>query len=337
MNIRTVLILTIILAAMTACSDRTADECVVIPDTEGIVIDFQFVQLEEQIADISSKDELVDFFTAHPVMRDFLFNRRNYPDDSLFINSLHQRVSHPSFDTLLQETRRIFGDLSDLKSQFREAFTNIKAYYPDFVPPRVETVISGIESDLVVSDTLIIVSLDYYLGKEGAYRPRLYEYLLNRYEPEDIVPSCMLIFGIGNTFNHTGLEDRTVLADMVAYGKSFYFAKHMLPCLPDSTFIWYSAKEIEGARQNEDLIWARLIEDQVLYSTSHMVNQKYLGERPKTLEVGAECPGRIAQWVGWQIVKRYMETHPDVTLPQLMAMPDAKALFTASRYKPERK
>lgn len=327
----------IILLAVTGCGDRPTDECVTVPDTEGIAIDLQFFQLEEEIANIDSKDELVLFFTDHPVMRDFLFNRREYPDDSVFINSIHQRVSHPSFDTLLLETRRVFGDLSQLRAQFLEAFTNIKSYYPDFTPPRVETVISGIESDLVVSDTLIVVSLDYYLGKEGAYRPRLYEYLLDRYEPEDIVPSCMLIFGIGDTFNKTSLDDKTVLADMVAYGKSFYFAKHMLPCIPDSTFIWYSEKEIAGARQNEDLIWARLIEDQVLYSTSHMINQKYLGERPKTLEVGADCPGRIAQWVGWQIVKRYMDANPDVTLQQLMAMPDPKALFTASRYKPERR
>jgi hypothetical protein len=162
----------------------------------------------------------------------------------------------------------------------------------------------------------------------------LYQYLLTRYEPEDIVPSCLLIYGISDRFNKTTLEDRTVLADMIAYGKSFYFAKHMLPCTPDSTLIWYSRKEIEGARRFEHLIWARLIEDQVLYSTNHMVNQRFLGERPKTLEVGEECPGRIAQWVGWQIVKKYMETHPNVTLPQLMDMADAQRLFNESRYKP---
>ena len=337
MKLAPAIVLITFLFAFARCSDRKTSECVIIPDTEGISVDLQFSQLEDEIANINSKDELVSFFTEHPAMRDFLFNRSDYPDDSVFINSIYQRISHPAFDTLLQETRRIFGDLSQLRSQFLEAFTNIKYYYPDFVPPRVQTVISGIESDLVVSDTLIIVSLDYYLGNEGAYRPRLYEYLLERYEPEDIVPSCMLIFGIGNTFNKTGLDDKTVLADMIAYGKSFYFAKHMLPCVPDSTLIWYSEKEIAGARQNEDLIWARLIEDQVLYSTSHVINQKYLGERPKTLEVGPECPGRIAQWVGWQIVNRYMEANPDVTLPQLMAMPDPKTLFSASRYKPERR
>ncbi|NJM24566.1 MAG: hypothetical protein HC859_02605 [Bacteroidia bacterium] len=67
------------------------------------------------------------------------------------------------------------------------------------------------------------------------------------------------------------------------------------------------------------------------------MKQRYLGERPKTLEVGEQCPGRIAQWVGWQIVNSYMKNHPDVTLQQLMQTADAQAIFKASQYKPSRR
>jgi hypothetical protein len=98
--------------------------------------------------------------------------------------------------------------------------------------------------------------------------------------------------------------------------------------------IGYSRKEIQGSREFESLIWSRFIEDQVLFSTSHIIKQKYIGERPKTVEVGEQCPGRIGTWVGWQIVKKYMETHPDVTLPQLMDVSDAAKLFKDSGYKP---
>ena len=76
------------------------------------------------------------------------------------------------------------------------------------------------------------------------------------------------------------VSDKTVLADMVAFGKSFYFAKHMLPCVPDSVLIWYTPEEIKGSRSNEDLIWKRFVDSQVLYSTNHKVKQDYLGERP---------------------------------------------------------
>jgi len=255
----------------------------------------------------------------------------------VFINELYHRFSNPHIDTLLSETKRVFGDLSELKTEFTQAFTNLKYYYPDFNTPKVVTLISGLDTDLFVSDTLIMVSLDFFLGPGAKYRPKMYDYLLRQYEKENIVPSCMLIYGINDYFNKTDINDHTVLADMIAYGKSFYFAKHMTPCVPDSVFIWYSQEEIEGSRKNQDLIWARLVQDQVIYATNHMVKQKYLGERPKTLEVGEKCPGRIGQWIGWQIVNRYMETHSETTLPQLMQMSNAQQLFKESGYRPQHK
>ncbi|HOO08966.1 MAG TPA: gliding motility lipoprotein GldB, partial [Cyclobacteriaceae bacterium] len=130
------------------------------------------------------------------------------------------------------------------------------------------------------------------------------------------------------------LEDRTVLADLISYGKSYYFAKQMLPCVPDSVLIGYTAEELKGSRENSDLIWKRLVQDEVFYSTSHLIKQKYIAERPKTLEVGEKCPGRIATWVGWEVVKKYMAGHSGVGLPQLMQNPSAKEIFSESGYKP---
>ena len=122
---------------------------------------------------------------------------------------------------------------------------------------------------------------------------------------------------------------------MIAYGKAYYFAKRMMPCTPDSVFIAYTNEEITGSRKNEGLIWYRLVEDQVLYQTSHQVKQKYIDERPKTIEVGEKCPGRIGTWVGWQIVNEYMQRNAETTLPELMTLSNPDQLFKDSKYKPD--
>lgn len=328
----------VVLAAMFAWScEREASHCVTQPDVSAVHVEFELERFTDSIARIDSKNELVALLTREPLFRDYIFRRTAYPDDSVFVNSLYERFTNPHFDTLIQETKRVFGDERELRAQFEEAFRNMKYYYPDFVPPRVKTLVSGLDTDLLVTDTLIIVSLDFYLGAGAKYRPGMYEYLLRQYEKNNIVPSCMLMYGIDRQYNHTDMSDRSVLADMIAYGKSYYFAKHMLPCTPDSVLMRYTAKEIEGSQKNQDLIWARLLEDKVLFETSHIVKQRYLGERPKTLEVGEECPGRIGQWVGWQIVNAYMKSNPDVTLPELMVTANAQDIFKRSGYKPDRR
>ena len=318
-----------------ACSAPETSECVFVPDASPADVDLRFEHLEDSLPAIRSKSELIGFLTRHPVIRDEMLRRAEYPNDSVFIGEMFSRFTNPGIDTLLRETRRVFGDGGKLESSFREAFANLRYYYPDFNPPTVRTLITGLDTDLYVSDTLILVSLDFFLGPEGKYRPKTYDYLMRRYDPDDIVPSCLLLYGISDRFNKTDLRDRTVLADMVAYGKSFYFAKHMLPCMPDSLLIWYTAEEIRGARQNEDLIWARFIQDRILFSTNVIDKKNYLGDRPVTTQVGEKCPGRIGQWVGWEIVREYMKSNPGVSLPELMRMDDAQAIFKNSNYKPQ--
>lgn len=333
---RIVKLIFIAIVPLASCTKQKGD-CGFKPETGSVKIDLKFEALQDSFVNISSKPELVKMLGKYTAIRDYIFRRAEYPNDSVFINDLYRRFNNPHIDTLSTETTRVFGNLAELKAQFTDAFKNLKYYYPNYNPPKVQTIISGLDTDLLVTDSLIIVSLDFYLGPGAKYRPKMYDYLLKQYEKENIVPSCLLIYGISDRFNKTDINDKTVLADMIAYGKSYYFAKHMLPCVPDSIFMWYSTEEIIGANKNQDLIWARLIEDQVLYSTNHMVKQKFLGERPKTIEVGEKCPGRIAQWIGWKIIDRYAETHPETPLPQLMEMAQADKIFKESRYKPEKR
>ncbi len=317
---------------------KDEEVCVFVPETSEVKISVSIEQFQDSLVNIESRDELVAFLTRQPTIRDYIFRRSEFPDDSVFINELYNRFNNPHLDTLLLETKQVFGDLSSLKSEFEQAFKNIAYYYPGFYPPKVQTVVSGLlGNDMLVSDSLIIISLDFYLGKEGRYRPKVYDYLMRKYDPDDIVPSCMLIYGISDRFNKTNPTDKTVLADMVAYGKSFYFAKHMLPCVPDSVFIWYTPEEIKGSRKNEDLIWARFIEDQVLFSTSQEIKRDYLGERPVTIQVGEKCPGRIGQWVGWRIVNRYAETHDNIPLARIMGLDNALVIFKESNYRPNKR
>lgn len=327
------LLLLFALVLLSRCNPET--ECAFVPETSSIKIDLKVESLEDSITSFRSKQQLANFFTRHIAMRDVFFNHSGYPNDSVFINELYHRFSHPSFDTILMDTKRIFGDGSELKKEFATAFTNIKYYYPDFQPPKIETVITGLESDLFVSDTLLIVGLDYFLGKSAKYRPNMYGYMLRRYTKDFVVPSAMLLYGIDDRINAVNDNDKSALADMISYGKAYYFAKHMLPCVADSVFIGYTAEEMAGAKSNQDMIWKRLVQDEVFFNTSQEIKKKYISERPNTIEVGDQCPGRIGTWVGWQIVNGYVGKNPKTSLPSVMKMNDAQQIFKGSKYRPE--
>ncbi len=324
-------------ACLSACKNDREEKCAFVPDAKGVPIDLKVEPLEDSLPSITTKTQLVAFLTHHPNLRDHFFGRSRYPNDSIFINELYRRFTNLAMDTLAMEAHHVFGNGSGLKEQFRSAFANIKYYYPEFKPPKIQTIVSGLETDLLVSDTLVVIGLDYFLGPGARYRPNMYEYMLRRYTKDFIVPSVLLLYGIDAGFNKTELADKTVLADMIAFGKAYYFAKRMLPCVPDSVFIGFTTEEINSARENEDLIYIRLIENEVMYSTSHQIKQRYLAERPKTLEIGEKCPGRIGQWIGWQIVEAYAKRNPGKTVQQIMGTTQATTILKDSKYRPVKK
>ena len=337
-NIFSATLIILLFLGLLSCEDTSYDECVVQPNVNANEVDLNIVQLQNVLPEISKREEMVAFLNENPVTGEIFLKRNQYPSDSLMITELLNRFSNPHIDSLQGDVTRIFGDLSDLSSSLRLAYANYQYYYPDITLPTVKTVTTGIAHDLYVSDSLVIIGLDYFLGDDSKYRPiGLFQYMLPRYSPEKIVPSVMLIYGISPRINKLDPSNKTMLADMVTYGKAYYFAKHMLPCTPDSVLISYTSEEMAGLRTNAGTVWTHFLQNDLLFETNHMVKKKYLDERPKTYEIGDKAPGRIATYVGWDIVRSYMKRNPDVTLQELMNESDPQKILDGSNYAPKNK
>lgn len=327
----------VVILATVSCSSSSNNECAYQPDISDIEINIEIEQLQGELLNVESKEELRAFMQKHPIITRFFLQPELFPNEEVMIDVLFKRFSDPNIDTLLMETDRVFGDLSSLKSDIEKAYKHLKYYYPDAQIPKVQTVVTGFAHDMFVSDSLVIIGLDFYLGEGAKYRPLgMFNYMLKRYAPEYIVPSMMLLEGISTEYNKTDLSDNTILADMIAYGKSFHFAKHMMPCTPDSVLIWYSSEEIEGAFNNQDIIWAHFLENELLFETNHMVKKKYIDPRPKTYDIGEKAPGRIGTWLGWQIVRKYAKEE-NATLQEVMSAESPRKIFNEAKYRPEKK
>lgn len=328
------LILAVLLLTI-GCKDKGCD----IPEeVANIPLQVDIERLEKSFYSAEKNEDLVKFMNNHPLFANLYLQRDQYPNDSTLVTPLIKLTTNPSLDTLVQEAVAKFGDMQLEKDQLETAFKFIKHNYPDFKAPQVKTFVTGLGTlgnDLFVSDTLIVFGLDYFIGKEATYRPQAYEYILKRYEREKMVPAAMLL--LSNRFNKTSVTDRPLLSEMISMGKAYYFVKEIMPCTPDSLIIGYSDQELGDVYHNESRIWAHFVEKSLLYEKSPFLIQKYIGERPTTPEIDSKAPGRLGGWVGWQIVRAYMERNPEVTLPQLMAEADYKKIFNESKYKPKKK
>lgn len=318
-------------ALLFSCS---SDSCEDGPDVSGISMEVSIQRLDQEMFGLANKEEISAFLDKYPLMAERFLNASQFPHDSILVNQLNMIVHDPHIDTLYQQTQQTFPELSQLEDQFEEAFRHIKYYYPDFTPPKIYaafTALGTVGADLFVSDELIVISIDHFLGEDARFRPQVYDYIMSRYRPEYIVPNCVML--LSNKWNQTKMEDNTLLAEMIYYGKSYYFTKKMMPCLPDTVLTAYTANELDIADENAQLIWSHFVNRELLYETSHVIKPRYVGERPGVAEINAKIPGRIGRWLGWEIVKDYADK-AEVSIVEVMANANAQDIFTQARYRP---
>ena len=107
--------------------------------------------------------------------------------------------------------------------------------------------------------------------------------------------------------------------------------------MEDAQKINYSEDQLAWSKNNEEQIWRNFIEQEYLYSTDNKLGQRFLDPAPFSkfgLELDNDSPGRIGRFIGWQIVRAFMDKN-DVSLQQMMELP-AEELFKKSNYKPAR-
>ena len=322
----------LILLACFSCGleKETCIDAPTVTETVPVVIE----RLENRLFADTNPGEVLQFLQDYPILAKEFLGANQYPSDTILAREIFKVINNPYTDTLLMETNKYFGDMSDLKEEFAQAFSYIKYYYPDFKAPIIQTMVTGFgSSEMYVSKDRIIIGLDFYLGPNGKYRPQgIPQYILNRYDKPYIVPATMLLYA--DRFLKENPADNTMAADMIYYGKKYFFAKNMMPCTPDSLLIWYNGKELANVEENRNLLWYHFLENELLYETNHIVKQKYMDERPNITEIGSQCPGRIGAWIGWDIIKEYHQRNNDVSLQDLLANPDAQDILNGAKYNP---
>ena len=128
-------------------------------------------------------------------------------------------------------------------------------------------------------------------------------------------------------------EDASMVVQMVEKGKRLYLLSRLLPYTEEFKLIGYSEKQLKDCYAHEAGIWDLFVQNNFLQTIDNNIIKNYIGEGPKTQELGEASPGNIGSFAGWQIVKKFMEKTPECSLPALMTT-DAETIFQKAKYKP---
>lgn len=251
--------------------------------------------------------------------------------DSVWVN----KIKNPLYRELYSEVQKKYSNFEKVNSDLEVLFQHIKYYFPNTKTPKVVTLISEMDyqNKAIYTDSLVLISLDLYLGKNHKFY-EFPEYLKQNFEQNQIMPDIVSSFSITKIpFGN----NRNLLSQMVYAGKQLYLKDVLLPETSDAQKIGYTPEQITWCQENESYMWRYFMQEQLLYSTDSKLSTRFINTAPFSkfyLEIDNESPGRVGTWVGWQIVRSFMNNN-DVNLQQLLQM-DPIEIFQNSKYKPKK-
>jgi len=238
---------------------------------------------------------------------------------------------------LWDEVKKVWSDQKPLEQGLKNAFRHYKYYFPGKGIPAVKTCISAFNNSIIIDDSLLMISLDRYLGSDSKYYPSLgiYDYQSRKMTPAYTVSDCMYAWASTEwDFRDFNYGTKTLLNTMLHEAKLVYFTKRMIPSVADTVLFGFTDRQMRFCTEGEGLIWEYLVSNDLLFSTESFMIRKFTGEAPFTSYFTEDSPGRAVVWTGFRIIERYMRNNPDVTLKELMEMSDCQAILTGAKYKP---
>ncbi|MHA6279642.1 gliding motility lipoprotein GldB [Salinimicrobium sp. CAU 1759] len=308
-----------LLSAFISCAEDDGRE----EEIAAIPIELEIDRFDQRFANATA-DSLPALKREFP----FLFPRQ-YPD-ILWVEKMEDTIQLE----LNQAVAEKFPDIEQTERELERLFQHIRYYFPQRKIPRIITLTSDVDyrNQVVWADSLMLVALDTYLGMDHPLYMGVQDYIKKEMRKEQIAVDA------AEAFAQTVVPrpaSRSFLAHMIYYGKVLYLKDLLLPFKTDAQKMTYLPEEMNWAEANEDQIWRYFVERELLYSSDNDLQTRFLFPAPFSkffLELDAEAPPRLGQFIGWQIVKQYMEKN-GVPVDE-MIQANAETIFKQSKYKP---
>ena len=323
------------------------------PDVSGVKIEIAVNRFEQDFFGIDTNNitaAIKNLQIKYPwFLLDFQQNILGLPplNDTATATFPAMRKFIHDYKPIKDSADKLFKDFAPVKEEIVNNLKYIKHYFPNYqLPEKLVTFIGPMDAyfegslggygDAITREGLAI-GLQLHLGRNfSLYKSEMGQalypsYISRRFAPEYIPVNCVKNI-IDDMFPDRSNGQHLVI-QMVEKGKRMYLLDKFMPFTPDTLKTGYTGPQLKGCYENEGLIWNYFLTNGLVYNNDPGMIKNYIGESPNTPEFGEGAPGNIGVFAGWQIVKKYMDQHPDLSLEKLMHM-DAKKLFEESKYRP---
>lgn len=338
------LLLVLLLSGCDSCNKNKSREK---PDVSNIKADVHLQRFDKELFEITEqnfvakqaemKTKYGSFYTFY--INQFVIGPRPEGETTNIEEPALKKFLSDVYMQRLQDSINLhFSDTKDLEDELSQSLKYFKYYFPDATIPKTIAINSGFSLGAFTYDKEILgVGLDMYLGASNADYDSagIYKYVQHKMKRDYIARNSMEVlynfyFG-GEELSH----GKNLIEAITEKGKKIYFLSYVLPDAPDSLLVGFTDRQTHWCENSEYEIWKFMNDKDLLYKDNYMDQKRYLDEGPSTPGMPEDAPGSIGNWIGLQIVRKFMkESGGKISLHDLLLKYDAKTILAKAKYRP---
>jgi hypothetical protein len=256
-------------------------------------------------------------------------------NDKYLITNILNFINDVDIQRIYSEVNVRCKNMDDIEKEYNDAIAHYRTLFPGKLVPRIYTMVNAFNYSVIAIDSAVVVGLELYLGSDCPFYTSLQYpmYKIHKLRREYIVRDAMECWLKSDYDNTVGKHD--LVSQMVYKGKILYTLDKLLPDADDTIKTGFTKKQMEWCKSSEGAIWTFFIEKKLLFSTNETKYESYINDGPTSKGMPKESPANAGSWIGWQIVKKYMKEHPEISIKQLLENMDAQKILNDSKYKPQ--
>lgn len=268
----------------------------------------------------------------HPLIATYQFDycfQTGMPGDSTFIQRYSEFQNNDYFKRLEKRIKAMHKRFPQHHQAIEQGFQRLQIHFPkaDF-PDNIFFMNSYFYSSVNCIENDLCIGVERYLGANTAEIKELpadpfYDWIKKAMEEKYMDRDAVCGWVLNNIVEMP--ESQNHIEAMINWGKVLYFTEAAFPEIEPALLLRYSQKDYDWALNNERGFWEYLVKYNMLFQKNATDQAGLIQEGPFTAGIPMKGPDRLGQFLGYRIIKSYIEQN-DVTLLQLLKTPYAQIL-----------
>lgn len=229
---------------------------------------------------------------------------------SAWIMSPAVKVFAPDAHNLAPSNDKVSYDLGQILGNAKDLGLNIshKGY---------ASTVWGKNQSILFCDSIMLIALNHYLGSNYEGYSSIAPYR-RKVKTQEMLPYDMAEALVATSYPYKAPEGEKAINRIVYEGILAVAKMRLVENANPAYALGYSHDEYKWLEDNERNIWDKMVSSKLIFDTSELTIERLVMPSPSCRLISDDTPGRAGRYIGYKIVKAYLDAKPSTSLAKLL-------------------